>query len=497
LVNFNKEKCNMADKTISQQIASIAEKVTIKDIDQRTIENAKIFLLDCLGCILSGRQIESADSVAAAADEIGGPEDSTVIGRGYKTGMSLAALLNGVAGHSQDYDDDHREGIQHASVAVLPAVLAAAEKYGKSGEEALVAYIVGSDVTIRAGEAFLGTTYYSGWHPTGTCGVLGATAGVSKLLGLNEEQFTNALGVAGSEAAGLGAFNTHGAWTKRFHAGQSAKNGILAAVMGKHNYFGPPTVFEDRHGWLNGFSYKASKNNIHLNVVDDPSIFPETEDDPNVISIVDPSKLTNNFGKVWEMADNSIKLHSCCRFSNNYCDCAIDIHNQEGFDATKVEHIHADCNNFAIYNLCNPEEVKRHPQNVVNAQFSVCYEIATGLVKGRVLPESFTLEAIKDPLIYDLCSKTSWSLDEEFEAVYPKRYPARVTVTMQDGSTYVGSVEYPKGDPEYPATKEEVTEKFFANASNTIGSVKAKKVAELVDKFETLENLDELFENLV
>jgi 2-methylcitrate dehydratase PrpD len=114
-----------------------------------------------------------------------------------------------------------------------------------------------------------------------------------------------------------------------------------------------------------------------------------------------------------------------------------------------------------------------------------------------VLPESFTLEAIKDPLIYDLCSKTSWSLDEEFEAAYPKRYPARVTVTMQDGSTYVGSVEYPKGDPEYPATKEEVTEKFFANASNTIGLVKAKKVAELVDKFEELENLEELFENLV
>ena len=468
----------MSEKPIALQLGEISEKLTLADIDERTLENAKIFFLDTIGCILSGRQINSADAVFAACEELGGKEECTVIGRSYKMSPSLAALCNGLAGHSQDYDDDHREGTQHSSVAVLPAVLAIAEKYGKSGEEALLAYIIGSDVTIRAGASFLGTTYYSGWHPTGTCGVLGATAGVAKLLNLTPKQFSYALGVAGSCAGGLGEFNEEGSWTKRFHAGQSAKNGVLAAMMGKHDFFGPPTVFEGRHGFFNGFSFKG------------------TEEDPHPKGIYDTNVMTNDFGKVWMMADNSIKLHSCCRFSNNYCDCAIDIHNQ-GCDVTQIENIHADCCDFAIYNLTYPEELKRHPQNVVNAQFSICYEIATGLVKGKVLPESFTLEAIKDPLIYDLCEKTTWSLDEEFEAVYPKRYPARVTVTMKDGTKYVGEVAYPKGDPEYPATKEEVQEKFFANAANTIGSVKAKRLAEMIDKFEELENLDEFFENLV
>ena len=101
-------------------------------------------------------------------------------------------------------------------------------------------------------------------------------------------------------------------------------------------------------------------------------------------------------------------------------------------------------------------------------------------------------EAIKDPDINALCDLVTWEISDEFEAVYPEKYPARVTVTMEDGSTYVGYVEYPKGDPEYPATKEEVMEKFRLNAANTIGSVKAERIIELVDKIEELENLEEL-----
>jgi 2-methylcitrate dehydratase PrpD len=480
----------MSEKTIAQQIAAIATKVKFEDIDERTVENAKIFILDCLGCMLSGRQIESAEASAKAAYEIGGPAECTVVGRPLKTGVSLAALMNGIAGHSQDYDDDHREGLQHASVAVLPAVLAAAEKYGKGGKDALLAYIVGSDITIRAGEAFLGTTYYSGWHPTGTCGVLGATAGVAKLLGLDEEQYVNALGIAGSSSAGLGEFNTHGAWTKRFHAGQSAKNGVLAALMGKYNFFGPPTVFEGRHGFFNGFSYKGTLEDPHLGSAND-------KESDKAYGIFDVNKMVENFGTKWEMSDNSIKLHACCRFTNNLCDCAIDIYGQEGFDVNNIEKIEADVNEFTLYNLCQPEEDKRHPKNIVNAQFSAYYEIAASLIRGKVLPDSFTMEAISEPLIRELCDKTEVRLDEEFQAAYPKRYPARVTVYAKDGRKFVGEVAYPKGDPEYPATKEEVRDKFFANAVNTIDLAKAKKIAELVDRFETLENLDELFENLV
>ena len=462
-----------SDKPVAEQLAEISIKLKLKDIDKRTIDNTKTILLDCLGCTLSGSQIESAKSVRAAIAGIEADGRCTIIGTHRKTNPMLAALANGLAGHSQDYDDDHREGTQHSSVAVLPAVLALAEQYGKSGEEALLAYIIGSEVTIRAGEAFNGTSYYAGWHLTGTCGGFGSAAAASKLLGLNTEQFVNALGVVGSTAAGLGEFNSCGAWTKRFHPGRAAMDGVLAANMGKSGYFGPPTVFEGPEGFLVCFSYKGTEEN------------PTPKGDYTV------SKLTDNFGKKWEMADNSIKLYACCRFTNNFCDCSIDIFNQ-GCDYTKIKSIHAECNKFTDTKLCRPVDVKRHPVNVVNAQFSLFYETACGLVYGKVLPSHFTDEAIKDPEINRLCDLITWEINPEFEAVYPAKYPARVTVTMEDGTKYVGEVEYPKGDPENPATREEIIGKFMINATTTIGTVKANRVIELVDNFEKLENLDEL-----
>jgi len=304
---------------------------------------------------------------------------------------------------------------------------------------------------------------------------MGAAAGAAKVMGLNVQQMVDALGVAGSAAGGLGAFNSNGAWTKRFHAGQSAMNGVLAATMGRDGYFGPDAVYEDKDGFLNCFSFKGWS-------IED-AVLPD--------GIQNAAKLTDGFGKKWEMADNSIKLHSCCRFTNNFCDCAIDIHDQ-GCDYTKIKSIHAECNKFTDTKLCRPVDVKRHPQNPVNAQFSLFYEIACGLVKGEVLPESFTEEAIKDKRIYDLCDKITWEISEAFEAVYPDRYPAKVTVTMEDGSTYVGEVAYPKGDPEYPATYEEVVKKFRANASKTIGSVKAERIIDIVKDIEHADNIYEL-----
>lgn len=467
----------MAEKTISQKIAEVGANLKFEDIDKRTIENAKIFMLDCLGCILSGSQIINAKTIRKAVAEFAAGGDCTIYGTGEKTNAMMAALINGTTGHSQDYDDDHREGTQHSSVAVLPAVLALAEKYGKNGKEVLTAYIFGSDITIRAGEVFNGTSYYAGWHLTGTCGVFGATAGASKIMDANEQQMVDALGVAGSAASGIDEFNTTGAWTKRFHAGQSAMNGVLAAYMGKEGYFGPQTVFDGIHGFFNCFSFKGGANGYEPNL-------------PNGYQW--PERMTENLGTKWEMADNSIKLHSCCRFTNNFCDCGIDIHNQPGFNWEDVVAIHAECNRFTDERLCRPEDVKRHPQGVVNAQFSMFYEIACTLIKGNALPDSFTEEAIKDERIHKLTDLITWEINDEFEAVYPTKYPARVTCTMKDGSKYVGYVEYPKGDPEYPATFEEVKEKFFNNAAKTVGSVKANRIAELVADIENLDNMDEL-----
>ena len=139
---------------------------------------------------------------------------------------------------------------------VFPAILALAEKYGKSGKEVLTAFAYGSEITIRLGEAFEGQTYYQGFHPTGTCGVFGATGGAAKLLGLNEEQITYALGLAGSQAAGLLEWKAQGTWSKRYQAGHPAMCGVISAIMAKNGYTAPTTVWDGQDGFLRAYSYK-------------------------------------------------------------------------------------------------------------------------------------------------------------------------------------------------------------------------------------------------
>jgi 2-methylcitrate dehydratase PrpD len=130
-----------------------------------------------------------------------------------------------------------------------------------------------------------------------------------KLMGLDVHQSTMALGIAGSQASGLGEFDADGAWTKRFHAGHASMGGILAATLAKNGYTGPKTIFEGRDGFMRAYSFKGQ---------------------------YDFNKITDNLGIKWEVNDVSIKVHACCRFSAPLADCALDL-NRQGLKAEEVK----------------------------------------------------------------------------------------------------------------------------------------------------------------
>lgn len=451
-------------KTLSQQVAEIGEKLTFEDLPDYVVENSKKFILDLLGNLLASKHIESSRIVVDVVKDLGGEPTSTIVGCNYKTSAPMAALANGTMGHAFDMDDDHREGTQHSSVVVFPAVLSLAERYKKSGKELITAFVYGSEITIRLGEAFLGQTYYQGFHPTGTCGVFGAAGGAAKILGLNAEQITNTLGLAGSQAAGLLEWKAQGTWSKRYQAGHPAMCGTLGALMAKRGYTAPTTVWDGEDGFLRAYSYK---------------------------DIWDEKKVIDEFGTRWEMADTSIKVHACCRFSAPLADCALDLYEQ-GIDTEQVDSILAKVNKYSIKVLTVPAERKADPTTVVDAQFSLPYAIACGMVKGRESIAEYTNETIRDPKVLELASRVRWELDPEAEKVYPKYYPCTVIVTMKDGTTYTSHVDYPKGDPENPVTWEEAVEKFRFMSGYHIGEFEKDRIIELVGNLEELDCLDEL-----
>lgn len=451
-------------KTLSQQVAEVGTKLKYEDLPERVVNNSKMFILDLLGNIIASRHIESSQIVLETAKDLGGTPTSTAIGCNYKTSAQMAALINGTFGHAFDMDDDHRYGIQHPSVVVFPAVLSLAERFKKSGKEVITAFAYGSEITIRLGESFEGQTYYQGFHPTGTCGVFGAAGGAAKLLGLDEKKITYALGLAGSQAAGLLEWKAQGTWSKRYQAGHPAMCGVISALMAKNGYTAPTTVWDGQDGFLRAYSYK---------------------------DIYNYDKVSDEFGKRWEMADTSIKVHACCRFSAPLADAGVELC-KRGIDYRNVDSILARVNKYSIKVLTIPVETKADPKTVVDAQFSLPYAIACGMVKGHENIDDYTNESIRDPEVLGLAKKVKWVLDPEIEKVYPKYYPCTVEVTMKDGSKEVAHIEYPKGDPENPVGWDEAVEKFRFMAGHEMGSYKVSRIIDLCSRLETLENLDEL-----
>jgi len=452
------------EKSLSQKVSEIGAKLTYEDLPPLVVENSKKFILDLLGSILASKHIESSQIIVDTVKDLGGVPTSTVIGCNYKTSAPMAALANGTMGHAFDMDDDHREGTQHSSVVVFPAVLSLAERLQKSGKDLITAFVYGSEITIRLGEAFEGQTYYQGFHPTGTCGVFGAAGGAAKIMGLDAEKIAYALGLAGSQAAGLLEWKAQGTWSKRYQAGHPSMCGVLGALMASRGYTSPTTVWDGQDGFIRAYSYK---------------------------DIYDYNKIIDEFGKRWEMSDTSIKVHACCRFSAPLADCALDLYSR-GVDYKQVRSILAKVNKYSIKVLTIPEETKADPKTVVDAQFSLPFAIACGMVKGHEDISDFTNETIRDPEVLSLAKKVKWELDPEAEKVYPKFYPCTVEVTMNDGSVITSHVDYPKGDPENPVSWDEAVEKFRFMSGHHVGRIEQDRMIELVGNLEKMEKLDEL-----
>lgn len=452
------------EKRLAEKIAEFLVNETYDALPKETITRVKDYVLDVIGCIIAASKEPQIRALNEVLSIEGGSPRSTVFAHGNKTSVISAALLNGTMGHTFDFDDDHREGTMHPSVAVFPAVFAVGENRRVCGKEFLRSFVLGLEVMIRLGESLLGKSYYQGFHPTGTCGVFGAAAACATVMGLDVLHTKYALGIAGSFSAGTQECTGEGAWQKPLQAGHPAMGGVLAAFLAEKDYIGAGTVFDGPNGIIRALSFKDQ---------------------------FDYGRITETLGKKWEMMDTSIKVHACCRFSGPVADCALDLYRQ-GVRPKDVKKIVAKVGDFSVRMLCYPEERKRKPVTHVDAQFSLPWAIAVAICKNRTGIDEFRKDALKDQEVLDLAQKVTWELDPEAEAMYPKAYPATLIATLNDGRTFSAHVDYPKGDPENPTTADEIMEKFHSLTEKFIDKGKRQRIVETVARLEEIPNIADL-----
>jgi 2-methylcitrate dehydratase PrpD len=391
-------------------------------------------LLDVAGLCIAARETDYVRAALAAWD---GEGPCTALGHARGLDAAGAALVNGTAAHGEDFDDSFEGTPVHASAVVLPAVLAAAERYGRAGAEVLRGYVVGTELMCRLALVAPTAIHRAGFHPTAVIGALGAAAGVGVVLRLSASQLTSVLGIAGSMASGIIEYLAEGAWTKRLHAGWAAQAGLRAALLGRAGFLGPRTVLEGEHGFFRAFGV--------------PDITPDFR------------FVTDGLGDAWQMANIAFKPYACGTMLHPYIDCAVRLVG-EGVAAANVREVVCRVGEGTVHRLWEPLGEKRAPANAYAAKFSGPFAVALGLVEQAAGLEQFTEAKVRSADLLSLAARVRYEIDPANP--YPRNYTGDVRVLLADGGVHEAHQPYLRGGIREPLGHAEIATKFRANAAH-------------------------------
>lgn len=422
---------------VTRRLAQFASTQSLQDLPKELIHLGKRSLLNSLAVALSASPQEGSQTLIDWARSEGAAPRASIIGSsGLRSSPGTAALVNGFLIHLQDYDDTHFPTILHPSAPVWPAVLAAADDVGASGSQVLAAGVLGLEVACRVAMSVHPWHYDAGWHITGTAGVFGAAAGASAVLGLSTDQTVNAMGLAGTFAAGVReVFGTHG---KALHAGRSAQAGLEAAMWAKAGLSGPEDIIGGRRGF-----WAVHSPNGH-----------------------NKDALVGNLGSHWESNMNALKPFANGIVSHPLQDAAIRLRAKHSIRPGDVVSIEARVHPLVLELMNRP-----HPQTGLQGKFSHQHCVAAALVDGAGHDAQFTDEKVQDSVISALRDRVVASVDKGI-----REEEVHLVVILKDGRRLEQHVERAIGSPENPMSDVYLEQKFREIAGVIVGHGRCEEV---------------------
>ncbi|MCW5888972.1 MAG: MmgE/PrpD family protein [bacterium] len=435
--------------TAAQRLAATCVAWRDATPDAAVVARTRAFLLDWLGVTLGGAPEPSSVALRRGLALLGTPGDAPAFGTCERFAPIHAALANGAAAHTLEMDDTHQAGSIHLGATMFAAAFAAAARRPETTlDAALRAVAAGYEVTGRLAMALDPAAHYRrGFHPTGTCGAFGAAATAALLLGQDADGVANALGIAGSQAAGSMEFLADGTWTKRFHPGWAAHAGLHAAALAAAGFRAPATILEGRFGTLHAYSDAAEVAKL--------------DDGPEPVVL-----------------RTSVKPHACCRYMQAPIDAVLGLRAAHGLRPGDVERIEVGIVAAGFPIVCEPLDAKRRPATVVDAQFSLPFGVAVALLRGQASPDEFVPSVFGDATITTLMDRVEPRRDPALDAAYPQVWPAWVKVVTRAGAVHDAHVRFPLGDPENFPGDPALLAKFRRLAARALAPDAVERVAD-------------------
>ena len=442
---------------VTDELAEFISNTKYDQFPEDVVDAAKESFLDFLAVSIAGyRKGPLSKIMIPYLLQIGGKEESTILGVNKKVPSVNAALANGINAHSIDLDDGHRKALGHPGVSVIPAALAVGELIGCNGKVLLTAIIIGYEVFIRIGKAVNPYLFSRGFHTTGVCGTLAAASATAKVLSLNKEKVVSALGIAGTQCAGLLAVTHSGQMMKPLNAGKAAQNGVLSALLSQEGAIGSLKILEGKDGFVQAFSGNC-----------------------------DYSLMLDDLDKSFEIKECYKKFYPSCRHTNAAIDAALYLKKKENIIPGDIKEIKVTTYPSAL-KLTQKEKM---PEDEAGSRFNLAFAVSLALVKGKAGIGDFSMENTKNQEIGDLFNKAKLISDSSFESKENNIRGAEVEIILKDDTRLKKRVLLPKGELENPATKQELYDKYCSCIGN-FWTIDRKE--EVLNYIQDLENIDNI-----
>ncbi len=443
-------------ETYSEQIVRYACNTSIKDLPGDVVQKAKTIILDSIGAILaaSSPRYSASRVITEFVRRLGGIEESTVIGRNYKTASVHAALTNGTLGYYCDIEAHHPGAILHPAAVLLPSILAVSEKENVSGGEVITAFTIGVDLETRFSYALSPKAQYArGFHPSCVCGSLAASLAAGKILGLGEEGMLNALGLSGCQASGLLAWETDKTEMSRpFQMGIAARNGVTSALLAKEGFSGPE-VLEGKYNIFNAFS-----------------------------GVSNYGELSKELGETYQIMALALKRYSCCAFLHPGLDALLKVMKQ---NQVKIEEIKRITLRF-------PSSGAKLIDNAALRSHNAQYILAVAALRKGVKIDDILADWHSDQRVEALSDRVEIVYDEELDQDFPQKYASIIILETSRGERFEDRVDFARGTPENPMSDKEIEEKFLDLAAAVVDGNRAGKIISVIRNLEECRGIRDL-----
>jgi 2-methylcitrate dehydratase PrpD len=452
------------DNPYTRGIAQFVSTLRYEAVPDEVRSRIKLLMLDSLGCALYGADLEWTRILQETLSKIDTTGACTVWGTRKKLSAPHAALVNGTQVQGFELDDVHRAGVLHVGAVVLPALIAVTElKPGMSGKDFLASAVAGYEIGPRVGLCMGPEHIAQGWHSGATLGVFSAAAGAARGLHLDVDKTVHALGIAGTQAAGLMAAQ-YGAMVKRMHAGRSSQSGLYGALFAQAGFTGIVNVLESEYG---GFCTTFSRSTDRFNL----------------------KELTAGFGDVWQTMGVALKFYACVGSNHTTLDALRDMQRERPYRASDVKKVVVRGSQVTMDHV----GWKYVPQGLTSAQLNLPYCVGTYLLEGDCGVDQFTEDKVADPKRMAYAEKVEVHHDPEITAKGAKfRHMVRVELYLSDGTRMERTVEAPRGSEQKFGTEADIVEKFEKLAGKALPRSRVEKLRDAMLRLETLSDAGEI-----